>query len=58
MSEISQEYARKLAHDLKAPLSALKVLVDMVKEEDQKELLKASIERYETLISDIEKHYK
>lgn len=57
MSEISKDYARKLAHDLKAPLSALKILEDMNQESDQKDLLKASIERYEAIIKELEEQY-
>lgn len=58
MKEISADYAKKLAHDLKSPLSALKVLLSILENEEQKDLLKSSIERYELIISDLDKKTK
>jgi K+-sensing histidine kinase KdpD len=53
---ISKEYAKKLSHDLKAPLSALKVLADTLSDPDQKELLEQSIQRYEDIIKSLQKN--
>lgn len=51
--KIDKEYAKQICHDLKAPLSALKVVKDLVEDADQADLLNSSIERFEEIINKI-----
>ena len=51
--EISEDYAKQICHDLKAPLSALKVIKELLEDPDQAELLNSSIERFEQIIDRI-----
>ncbi|MEC9281360.1 MAG: hypothetical protein VX642_01510 [Bdellovibrionota bacterium] len=52
-TKIDEDYARQICHDLKAPLSALKVIKDLLTDADQADLLNSSIERFEKIIAKI-----
>ncbi|MFK8137010.1 MAG: hypothetical protein AB8E15_01505 [Bdellovibrionales bacterium] len=50
MSKIDPDFARKLSHDLKAPLSALNILRDLIENPEQKDLMDGAIQRFEEII--------
>jgi signal transduction histidine kinase len=53
MSEAISKIARQVAHDIRSPLSALRILAAKISNPDQQELMKATVERIDGIASDL-----